>query len=163
MSGYTPSARGRIGRYLTVTVSITLVAYIIRTLVSAVLARESAEAIAQWSTCVSLTVNVLAAIVVSAMNRSYTFRSNASWALTIPVMVVLELLFDMLTGMLWSPVMRELMQMPLGLEGGYYLMLISYGFNIVQFAVWAVLAYLFQRYVLYRNTLDALLLEKIEE
>lgn len=163
MSEYRPSSRGRIGRYLTVSVGVTLVAYIIRTLVSAMLARESAATIAQWSTCVSLTVNVLAAIIVSALNRCYTFRSNAPWALTIPVMVVLELLYDLLTGMLWSPVMREMMQIPLGLEGGYYLMLISYGFNIVQFAVWAVLAYLFQRYVLYRNTLDALLLGKIEE
>lgn len=163
MSDYRPSARGRIGRYLTVMVSVTLVAYIIRTLISSMLARESAAAIAQWSAYVNLAINVVAATVVAARNRCYTFRSNRPWALAIPVMVVLELLFDMLTGMLWSPVMRELLQMPLGLEGGYYVMLISYGFNIVQFAVWAVLAYLFQRYVLYRSTLDALLLEKIEE
>lgn len=163
MSEYRPSAHGRIGRYLTVMVSVTLVAYIIRTLISAMLARESAAAIAQWSAYVSLAINAVAATVVAARNRSYTFRSNMPWVLAIPVMVVLELLYDLLTGMLWSPVMREMMQIPLGLEGGYYLMLISYGFNIVQFAVWAVLAYLFQRYVLYRNTLDALLLEKIEE
>lgn len=163
MSEYRPSSRGRIGRYLTVSVGVTLVAYIIRTLISAMLARESVAAIAQWSAYVSLAINAVAATVVAARNRSYTFRSNMPWALAIPVMVVLELLYDLLTGMLWSPVMREMMQIPLGLEGGYYLMLISYGFNIVQFAVWAVLAYLFQRYVLYRNTLDALLLEKIEE
>lgn len=163
MSEYRPSARGRIGRYLTVTVSVTLVAYIIRTLIGSMLAREGAETLAAWSMYANLAINAVAATVVAARNRSYTFRSLMPWGLAIPVMVVLELLYDALTGMLWSPVLQTLLQAPLGLQGGYYLMMISYGFNIVQFAVWAVLAYLFQRYVLYRNTLDTMLLQKIEE
>ena len=163
MSELMSARRGRIGRYLSIMVVVTLVAYVFRTAIGSMLARMGVETLAKWSTYVGMAVNVAAAIITASQNRRYTFRSDMPWGIAVPVMVVLEVIFDLLTGQLWSPVMRTLMQAELGLSGGYYLMLISYGFNIAQFAVWAVLAYLFQRYVLYRNTLDALLRKNIEE
>lgn len=153
MSDYRAASKGRIARYLTITAGVTFIAYVIRSLASMLAGRQGAEALSDL-TYVLYAVNLLAAIIVAALNRRYTFRSTLAWGIAIPVMVMLEMLYDGLGSMLWRPVMMAMMEQPWDLEMGSRLQLASYGVNIVQFIVWAVLAYLFQRFVLYRDTLD---------
>ena len=105
-----------------------------------------------------LAVNLLAAIIAAALNRRYVFRSALAWGIAIPVMTVLEMLFDILTGMLWQPVLQEILQRSMEYSAeptvGNLLANASVAFNLTQFTIWAVLAYLFQRFVLYRESLD---------
>ena len=148
------ASRGRIVRYISVMAGVTLIAYMVRTVISILMARQSA-AMAAMSVYVSLAVSVLTAIITASLNRRHVFRSSLAWGLAVPVMVVLKMLFDWLCGMLWRPVMEQMITAADPLMMGQHLQMASYAFNLIQFAAWAVLAYLFQRFVLYRNTLDA--------
>ena len=144
----------RIARYLVITAAVTFVAYALRVFVNMQVARQGAEALASIQTYLPFIVNLLAAIITAALNRRYTFRSALAWGIAIPVMTVLEMLFDILTGRLWQPVLQAALSNADTMQTGQVLQATSYTFNLVQFALWAVLAYLFQRFVLYRESLD---------
>ena len=146
----------RIARYLAITAAITFAAYMLRSITSMLMARQSIEALATTQSYFTPAVNLLAAIITAALNRRYTFRSTLAWGISIPVMAVLEMLFDTLTGMLWSSALQAALTNTAAETIGQTLQIASYTFNLVQFALWAMLAYLFQRYVLYRETLDSL-------
>ena len=146
----------RIARYFAITASITFVAYVLRVFVNMLVGRQGAEALASIQVYFPLVVNLLAAIITAALNRRYTFRSALAWGIAIPVMTVLEMLFDILTGRLWQPVLQAALSNADTMQTGQVLQATSYTFNLVQFALWAVLAYLFQRFVLYRERLDTL-------
>ena len=146
----------RIARYFAITASVTFVAYALRVFVNMLVGRQGAEALASIQVYFPLVVNLLAAIITAALNRRYTFRSALAWGIAIPVMTVLEMLFDILTGRLWQPVLQAALSNADTMQMGQVLQATSYTFNLVQFALWAVLAYLFQRFVLYRERLDTL-------
>ena len=150
----------RIVRYFAITASVTFAAYFIRSFANMLMAQQGAEALIATQTYFSPAVNLLAAIIVAALNRRYVFRSNLAWGIAIPVMTLLEMLFDKLTGMLWQPVMEKIMQQAIAQSTeplvGNYLANAAYAFNLTQFALWAILAYLFQRFVIYRESLDTL-------
>ena len=122
------------------------------------MARQGTAALIATNTYFSPAVNLLAAIIAAALNRRYVFRSALAWGIAIPVMTVLEMLFDILTGMLWQPVLQEILQRSMAYSAeplvGSLLANATLAFNLAQFALWAVLAYLFQRFVLYRESLD---------
>ena len=122
------------------------------------MARQGTASLIATNTYFSLAVNLVAAIIAAALNRRYVFRSALAWGIAIPVMTVLEMLFDILTGMLWQPVMQEILQRSMAYSAeplvGSLLANATLAFNLAQFALWAVLAYLFQRFVLYRESLD---------
>lgn len=122
------------------------------------MARQGTASLIATNTYFSLAVNLVAAIIAAALNRRYVFRSTLAWGIAIPVMTVLEMLFDILTGMLWQPVMQEILQRSMAYSAeplvGSLLANATLAFNLAQFALWAVLAYLFQRFVLYRESLD---------
>ena len=146
----------RIARYFAITASITFVAYVLRVFVNMLVGRQGAEALASIQVYFPLVVNLLAAIITAALNRRYTFRSALAWGIAIPVMTALEMLFDILTGSLWRPVMEAALAHTSAISIGQILQIASYTFNLAQFVLWAVLAYLFQRFVLYRESLDTL-------
>ena len=146
----------RIARYFTITAAVTFVAYELRVFVNMLIARQGAEALASIQAYFPLVINLLAAIITAALNRRYTFRSALAWGIAIPVMTVLEMLFDILTGRLWRPVMEAALAHASAISIGQILQIASYTFNLTQFVLWAVLAYLFQRFVLYRESLDTL-------
>ena len=150
----------RIARYFAITACVTFAAYLLRTICGMMAARQSVETLSFFQTYFSFAVNLLAAIIVAALNRRYVFRSNLAWGIAIPVMTLLEILFDKLTGMLWQPVMEKIMQQAIAQSTeplvGNYLANAAYAFNLTQFALWAILAYLFQRFVIYRESLDTL-------
>ena len=149
----------RIARYFAITAAVTFAAYFIRSFASMLMARQDTAALSAANTYFSPAVNLLAAILVAALNRKYTFRSNLAWGIAIPVMTVLEILFDTLTGMLWRPVLQEILRRSMAYSAeplvGNLLANATLAFNLAQFALWAVLAYLFQRFVLYQESLDA--------
>lgn len=122
------------------------------------MARQGTEALIATQTYFSPAVNLLAAIITAVLNRRYAFRSTLAWGIAIPVMTLLEMLFDNLTGMLWQPVMQEIIRQSTAYSAeplvGDLLANATFAFNLTQFALWAVLAYLFQRFVLYRESLD---------
>lgn len=122
------------------------------------MARQGTAALIVTNTYFFPAVNLLAAIIAAALNRRYVFRSALAWGIAIPVMTVLEMLFDILTGILWQPVMQEILQRSMAYSAeplvGSLLANATLAFNLAQFALWAVLAYLFQRFVLYRESLD---------
>lgn len=148
----------RIARYFAITATVTFAAYFIRSFASMLIARQGTAVLSATNTYFSPAVNLLAAIFVAALNRKYTFRSNLAWGIAIPVMTVLEMLFDTLTGMLWQPVLQEILRQSMGYSAeplvGNLLANATLAFNLAQFSLWAVLAYLFQRFVLYRESLD---------
>ena len=144
----------RIARYFAITASVTFVAYALRVFVNMLVGRQGAEALASIQVYFPLVVNLLAAIITAALNRRYTFRSALAWGIAIPVMTALEMLFDILTGSLWRPVMEAALAHTSAISIGQILQIASYTFNLAQFVLWAVLAYLFQRFVLYRESLD---------
>lgn len=146
----------RIARYFAITASVTFVAYALRVFVNMLVGRQGAEALASIQVYFPLVVNLLAAIITAALNRRYTFRSALAWGIAIPVMTALEMLFDILTGSLWRPVMEAALAHTSAISIGQILQIASYTFNLAQFVLWAVLAYLFQRFVLYRESLDTL-------
>lgn len=146
----------RIARYFAITAAITFAAYMLRSITSMLMARQSIEALATTQSYFTPAVNLLAAIITAALNRRYTFRSALAWGIAIPVMTVLEMLFDTLTGMLWSPAIQTVLANAAAATIGQTLQIASYTFNLAQFTLWAVLAYLFQRFVLYRESLDTL-------
>lgn len=122
------------------------------------MARQGTAALIVTNTYFPPAVNLLAAILTAALNRRYVFRSALAWGIAIPVMTVLEMLFDILTGRLWQPVLQEILQRSMAYSAeplvGSLLANATLAFNLAQFALWAVLAYLFQRFVLYRESLD---------
>ena len=122
------------------------------------MARQGTPVLSATHTYFSPAVNLLAAIIAAALNRRYVFRSTLAWGIAIPVMTVLEMLFDTLTGMLWQPVIQEIIRQSMGYSAeplvGNLLANATLSFNLAQFALWAFLAYLFQRFVLYRESLD---------
>ena len=148
----------RIARYFAITASVTFVAYALRVFVNTLVGRQGVEALASIQAYFPLVINLLAAIITAALNRRYTFRSALAWGIVIPVMTVLEMLFDILTGSLWAPVMQEITQHSMAYSAeplvGNLLANAAVAFNLAQFSLWAVLAYLFQRFVLYRESLD---------
>lgn len=148
----------RIARYFAITASVTFVAYALRVFVNMIVGRQGVEALASIQAYFPLVVNLLAAILTAALNRRYVFRSALAWGIAIPVMTVLEMLFDILTGRLWQPVLQEILQRSMAYSAeplvGSLLANATLAFNLAQFALWAVLAYLFQRFVLYRESLD---------
>ena len=146
----------RIARYFAITASITFVAYVLRVFVNMLVGRQGVEALATIQAYFPLVVNLLAAIITAVLNRRYTFRSALAWGIAIPVMTALEMLFDILTGSLWAPVMEAALAHTSAISIGQILQIASYTFNLAQFVLWAVLAYLFQRFVLYRESLDTL-------
>ena len=146
----------RIARYFAITASVTFVAYALRVFVNMLVGRQGVEALASIQSYFPLVVNLLAAIITAALNRRYTFRSALAWGIAIPVMTALEMLFDILTGSLWRPVMEAALAHTSAISIGQILQIASYTFNLAQFVLWAVLAYLFQRFVLYRESLDTL-------
>ena len=148
----------RIARYFAITAAVTFVAYVLRVFVNMQVARQGADALASIQTYFPIIVNLLAAIIAAALNRRYVFRSALAWGIAIPVMTVLEMLFDILTGMLWQPVLQGILQRSMAYSAeplvGNLLANATLAFNLTQFTIWAVLAYLFQRFVLYRESLD---------
>lgn len=154
-------------RYLSITAGITFIAYLARTCCGMFMARQGVETLAAAQEYVYLGINLLSALIAAALNRRYVFRSTLAWGIAIPVMVLLELLFDTLTGMLWQPVMQEVLRQSTESSAepliGNTLANASYAFNLVQFALWTVLGYLFQRFVLYRTSLDASLITNEKE
>lgn len=148
----------RIPRYFVITAGVTLIAYCIRSIAGMVIGRQGFEVLAAAQTYFFPAVNLLAAVIAAVLCRRYAFRSTLAWAIAIPVVVILELLFDTLTGMLWQPVMQEVIRQSVEYSAeplvGNHLANASYAFNLLQFALWAVLGYLFQRFVLYRESLD---------
>ena len=122
------------------------------------MARQGTAALIATNTYFSPAVNLLAATIAAALTRRYVFRSALAWGIAIPVMTVLEMLFDILTGMLWQPVLQGILQRSMAYSAeplvGSLLANASVAFNLTQFTIWAVLAYLFQRFVLYRESLD---------
>jgi hypothetical protein len=122
------------------------------------MARQGTAALIATHTYFSPAVNLLAATIAAALTRRYVFRSTLAWGIAIPVMTVLEMLFDILTGMLWQPVLQEILQRSMAYSAeplvGNLLANATLAFNLAQFALWAVLGYLFQRFVLYRESLD---------
>lgn len=122
------------------------------------MARQGTAVLSATHTYFSPAVNLLAAIIAAALNRRYVFRSTLAWGIAIPVMTVLEMLFDTLTGMLWQPVIQEIIRQSMGYSAeplvGNLLANATLSFNLAQFALWTFLAYLFQRFVLYRESLD---------
>lgn len=155
--------KGRFARYMAISGLVTLLAYEGRTLLGIVLSRYGAEVVAGTLVYAQMCINLLAAIVTATLTRRYVFRSALAWWLAVPLMVLLELLFDGLTGMLWQPVFRILIDHWQGMTTGEILQAISMTFNLTQFVLWTVLAYWFQRFVLYRNTLDAAVCGSEEE
>ncbi len=148
----------RIARYFAITAAVTFAAYFIRSFASMLMAQQGTAALSATHAFFSPAVNLLAAIIVAALNRRYVFRSTLAWVIAIPVMTVLEMLFDTLTGMLWQPVMQEIIRQSMEYSAeplvGNLLANATLAFNLAQFALWAVLAYLFQRFVLYQGSLD---------
>ncbi|MBR6667099.1 MAG: hypothetical protein IKL25_01860 [Clostridia bacterium] len=148
----------RIARYFAITAVVAFAAYVLRSFASMLMARQGTAALIATNTYFSLAVNLLAAIIAAALNRRYVFRSALAWGIAIPVMTVLEMLFDILTGMLWQPVLQEILQRSMAYSAeptvGSLLANATLAFNLTQFTIWAVLAYLFQRFVLYRESLD---------
>ena len=148
----------RIARYFAITAAATFVAYALRVFVNTLVGRQGVEALASIQPYFPLVVNLLAAIITAALNRRYVFRSALAWGIAIPVMTVLEMLFDLFTGMLWQPVMQAIIQQSMEYSAeplvGNLLANATFAFNLTQFVLWAVLAYLFQRFVLYRESLD---------
>ena len=144
----------RIARYFAITAAVTFVAYVLRVFVNMQVARQGADALASIQTYFPIIVNLLAAIIAAVLNRKYTFRSNLAWGIAIPVVVLLEMLFDILTGRLWQPVMQSVLAQTSSAAIGQVLQTAAYAFNLTQFALWALLSYLFQRFVLYRGSLD---------
>lgn len=148
----------RIARYLAITASVAFAAYFIRSFANMLMGRLGTEALITTQTYFSPAVNLLAAIIAAVLNRRYTFRSTLAWGIAIPVMTVLEMLFDTFTGILWQPVMQEIIQQSIAYSAeplvGNLLANATFAFNLTQFALWAVLSYLFQRFVLYRESLD---------
>lgn len=148
----------RIARYFAITASVTFAAYIIRSFANMLMGRLGMEALITTHTYFSPVVNLAAAIIVAALNRRYVFRSTMAWGIAIPVMTVLEMLFDILTGMLWQPVIQGILRHSMAYSAeplvGNLLANATFAFNLTQFALWAALAYLFQRFVLYRDSLD---------
>ena len=122
------------------------------------MARQGTAALIATNTYFSPAVNLLAATIAAALNRRYVFRSTLAWRIAIPVMTVLEMLFDIFTGMLWQPVLQEILQRSMAYSAeplvGNLLANATLAFILAQFALWAVLGYLFQRFVLYRESLD---------
>ena len=157
----------RIARYFAITATVTFAAYFLRSTVNMLMARQGTEILAATQTYFSPAVNLVAAIIAATLNRRYAFRSTLAWGIAIPVVVLLEMLFDTLTGMLWQPVMEEVIQRSVEYSAepliGNTLANASYAFNLVQFALWTVLGYLFQRFVLYRTSLDASLITNEKE
>ena len=147
------SSGGRMMRYIVIMAGVTFIAYMVRTFISMLMARQG-TAMAAMTVYVSVGISVLTAIITASLNRRHVFCSTLARGIAITVMVVLNLLFNWMTGMLWRPVMEQMMASADPLMMGQSLQLASYAFNLIQFAAWAVLAYLFQRFVLYRNTLD---------
>lgn len=145
--------QSRIMRYLVITVGVAFLAYVSRTICSMLLTRISLE-MSALIPLVAFVINVLAAIVAASRNRRKTFCSVLSWWLAVPVMAVLELLFNMLGSYACRPVMEAVLSMAPPMEMGAWLRNVSIAVNLIQFALWAVLSYLFQRFVLYRDTLD---------
>ena len=146
----------RIARYFVITAAATFVAYALRVFVNMQVARQGADVLTSIQTYFPFIVNLLAAIIAAVLNRKYTFRSHLAWGISIPVMIVLELLFNTLTGMLWQPMLQAALSNAHAMQMGQMLQIASYTFNLTQFALWAVLSYLFQRFVLYRESLDTL-------
>ena len=148
----------RIVRYFAITAAVTFAAYFIRSFANMLMARQGIEALIATQTYFSPAVNLIAAIIVAALNRRYVFRSTLAWGIAIPVLTVLEMLFDILTSMLWQPVMQAVIQQSMEYSAeplvGNFLANATFSFNLTQFALWAALAYLFQRFVLYRKSLD---------
>lgn len=144
----------RFARCFAFTASGAFIAYVLRNLIVMMAARQGVEAIHAAQTYFFFAINLLTAAIVAMLNRRYVFRSDLTWTVAIPVMVVLELLFDMLTGMLWQPVIRTMLEPVPDMQMGAVLQTASYAFSLIQFMIWAVLAYLFQRFVLYRESLD---------
>ena len=147
--------QSRIMRYLVITAGVAFLAYVSRMLCSMLLTRISLEMSALIPP-VNFAINALAAIIAASRNRRKTFRSALSWWIAVPVMAVLELLFDMLGAYAWRPVMETVLSAAPPMEMGAWLQNASIAINLIQFALWAALAYLFQRFVLYRDTLDTL-------
>lgn len=149
------SSGGRMMRYIVIMAGVTFIAYMVRTFISMLMARQGIE-MAAMIVYVNVGISLLAAIITASLNRRHVFRSTLAWGIAITVMVVLNLLFNWMTGMLWRPVIEQMMASADPLMMGQRLQLASYAFNLMQFAAWAVLAYLFQRFVLYRESLDTL-------
>ena len=101
-------------------------------------------------------IDVLTAVVLAAFHRRYVFRSTLAWGIAVPVMVALEILFAALTGRFFLPVMEAALAYAPARPMGQIVALASYAFNLTKFVLWAVLAYLFQRFVLYRESLDSI-------
>ena len=148
----------RIVRYFAIMAGVSFIAYCIQSIAGLVIGRQGSGALAAAYSYYFPAVDLVAAIVAAALNRRFAFRSALAWGVAIPVMALLEMLFDMLTGMCWRPVLQGIMDQAIQQSAeplvGDLLMNAAFAFNLAQFVLWAVLAYLFQRFVLYRENLD---------
>ena len=158
--------RRRFVRYFSITAPVAFAAYVLNVFSSMLIARQGADALAAANTYLSPAINLAAAVIAAALCRRYVFRSTLAWGVAIPVMAALEMLYDMVTGMLWQPVMQQIVNQAIERSAetlvGNVLANAAYAFNLVQFALWAVLSYLFQRFILYRESLDASLITNDE-
>ena len=86
-----------------------------------------------------------------------TFRSRAGWYWTIPAVIGVSLAFDLLNSLIWNAA-GELIINSLAADGGMTafgaVMLVSSIWSGVGFVLWLIVSYVFQRFVLYRRTLD---------
>ena len=109
-----------------------------------------------WS-YVSSFVWLLEEIGAALLNRCLTFRSRAGWYWSIPAMIGVYLTFQVLNtavaGAIGEP-LAELMAAENGMSFGAAISLISLSYSGVSTVLWLVVSYVFQRFVLYRRTLD---------
>lgn len=145
----------RIVRYFAMTAAVAFVSDFQNTMTMTWLARRGMEAVSAYARIVSPVLFLLASAITAALNRRYVFRSTLAWGVAIPVMVLLEYLFSALINRLWLPIVEAAMYAPSVLIGGALVSPV-HAFSLARFVLWAALAYLFQRFVLYRETLDAL-------
>ena len=114
------------------------------------------EFVMLWS-YVSSFVWLLEKIGAALLNRCLTFRSRAGWYWSIPAMIGVYLTFQVLNtavaGAIWEP-LAELMAAENGMSFGAAISLISLSYSGVSAVLWLVVSYVFQRFVLYRRTLD---------
>lgn len=114
------------------------------------------EFVMLWGYAVSF-IWLLEEIGAAFLNRGLTFRSRAGWYWSIPAMIGVYLTFRVLntvvSGAIWEP-LTELMAARNDISFAAANAAVSFLWSIVSTALWLVISFVFQRFVLYRRTLD---------
>lgn len=108
-------------------------------------------------TFASWLLGLLAEIGTALLQRAVTFRSRAGWYWTIPAVIGVSLAFDLLNSLIWNAVGESIIN-SLAADGGMTVVgavtIVSSIWSGVGFVLWLIVSYVFQRFVLYRRTLD---------